>query len=147
MKKLIMLMAVIAAIVLGGYAENVVTERSIATVADTTVTTNYIYLTRSTDARGIEKIVVKNNGANTASINMDIADIPDGNGVTDAVFTDLATYSLATTASTNDFPVRAGAWGTNPAPYLAMALRVICTLNATNATQANIDYYIYGDKD
>lgn len=149
MRKLMMIAAVTTVAFAGAVkAENDVVKKSFATEANTLVTTNYITL-GAKYYRDINKIVVKNNGANTATINLDICDrTVEDTDYSDAVFTDLATYVIATTASTNSFPVRAGSYGstTNVALYQAMELRAIITLSATNATQANIDFNVYGSR-
>jgi len=148
MHKMMIIAALVAATAGSLMAEQIVKVESIATVADTTVTTNYIDIADFTIGyRDIDKIVVKNNGAATATSVITICDEPAA-GAAYAVFTPLATYAVATGASTNDFPLRAGSYGStsNYVQYSARRLRVITTLASTNAVQANNDFYIYGRK-
>ena len=149
MRKLTTLAAILAATTLSLLAENPVAAASFLSQPDTTVTTNYLDLADySIGYREITKVVAKNNGAQTATSVVAICDEP-ASGLANAAFTALATYALATSTHTNDFPLRAGAYGSinsSAVPYSARKLRVITTLAATNTVQAAVDFYIYGRK-
>ena len=149
MRKLTTLAALLAATTLSLRAENPVAADSFMSQPDTTVTTNYINLADySIGYREITKVVEKNNGVQTATSVVAICDEP-ASGPANAAITALATYATAANTHTNDFPLRAGAYGSvnsSAVPYSARKLRVVTTLAATNTVQAAVDFYIYGRK-
>jgi hypothetical protein len=145
----------------------VVTKRSFLTVADTTVTTNYVTLAYGNGYKSIDKIVVDNNGAlgNLTSA-ITIEDEPAENS-SRGVFTTLATVTATAGSSGISYPRRVdldytqtyvvtgysndtttvqNIINTNYVPYVAQKLRLVNTLAATNATQAYIDVYVYGEE-
>jgi len=148
MKRLMTMVAIALTVALTGSAfaatgDRVVTKYSVATSADTLVFTNTITLAYGSVYRAIERVQVVNNS--TSTLTSSVVTLAD-NGV----FSTFATYALATTVSTNDYPLRAGVWvdvsttNTPPTMFVTQKLRVITTLAATNAVVSSIDFVIFG---
>lgn len=149
MKKLMMIVTAMV-IASGAFGQNkVVTKASFLTLADRTVTTNYIDLAGG-GYRSIDKVVVVNNGAlgNLSSV-ATIVDEPSP-GSSRANYTTFTTLTAAAGNASVTYPTRYEIGDvpvtTNSVPYFASKLRVINTLSATNATQAYLDFYIYSEE-
>lgn len=136
MKKMIVALAMIG-LAVGVYAEGSYVTGSIVTAANKTVFTNIVTLAADANYKDVYKLVFLNNSSETGTVVVATSD----NGV----FTQVASVALNPAASSVTYPVVAGTYGTstNMQLFAASKLRLITTLNATNAVVSTIKYAVF----
>ena len=138
MKKLMKLMVACAAIALCGtaFADPYATTGYITTALNTTVFTNTVVLDNDIGYKAVEKLVFKNSSTSTGTVVIATSEV--------GVFTTIATATVDPGSSAIVYPVRAFDNGsTTNTPYICQKLRLITTLNVTNAVASKIDYVVY----